>query len=162
MRREGRAGGDRGPRRSVPDESPDDGKRDEPGHHREQEERSLPARKEEQKEHRDERPERGAGVIHRADVAEGPAADGGLDEVGDQRVAGSAPDPLPESVGRPHGDRAQRRGHEPHQWPDERRKPVAEKDERPAAEPVGHGPRRQPHDRRHGIGKAIDQSNADR
>ena len=73
-------------------------------------------------------------MVHRTDVAEGPAAHGGLDEVRHERVAGRAADALAKPVGHPHEDHADGRRDQAHERPDDRREPVAEEHQRPAAD----------------------------
>jgi hypothetical protein len=51
-------------------------------------------------------------MVHRADVAEGPAADGRLDEIGDERIPRGAADALAEPIRHADEDRSPRRGHQ--------------------------------------------------
>ena len=100
-------------------------------------------------------------MVHGADVAEGPAADARLNEVGDERVARRGADPLAKPVGRPHGDHAEGRRHQSDERPHDGREAVAHEHERPAAEPVGERSGKQSHDRRDGIGHAVDQADVE-
>ncbi len=107
----------------------------------------------------EERADHGSGMVRRAVEAERPAADRGIDRVGDQGVPRRSPDPLPHPVH--HADRQHLGGglREADQRPDEGGDPVAGQDQGLAPRHAVRQPAApQPEERRGRLRSPLDRS----